>query len=112
MIQTCAVAFSPDGTLVATGSADKGAQVFEARTGRELARLALGGQVRLVDFVSGGRYLRAVSGTTDLHITQDFIHASDLITDACSKLDRNLTREEWTNYLGNLPYRETCQQLN
>jgi hypothetical protein len=45
-------------------------------------------------------------------ITQDLVRASDLIADACSKLDRNLTREEWSNFLGALPYRETCPQLN
>ncbi len=107
-----AVAFSPDGTLVATGSWDKTARVFEARTGREVARLALGEWVRRVDFLAGGRFLRAVSGESDLRITQDFVRPSDLIADACSKLDRNLTPAEWTTYLGNLPYRKTCEQLN
>jgi WD40 repeat protein len=107
-----AVTFSPGGTLVATGSVDKTARVFEARTGREVARLSLGELVRCVDFVSGGRFLRAVSGEEDLHITQDPIRIPDLIADACSKLDRNLTREEWTTYLGGLPYRESCPQLN
>jgi WD40 repeat protein len=107
-----AVAFSPDGTLVATGSEDKSARVFEARTGREVARLALGEPVRRVDLVSGGRSLRAVSGEVDLRITKDLIRVSDLIAEACSKLDRNLTREEWAIYLGGLPYRESCQQLN
>jgi roadblock/LC7 domain-containing protein len=107
-----AVAFSPDGTLVATHSGDNTARVFEARTGREVARLALGELVQRVDFVSGGRFLRAVSGETDLHITQDPIQVPDLIAQACSKLDRNLTREEWTTYLFGLPYRETCRQLN
>ena len=56
--------------------------------------------------------MRAVSGTADLHITQDVIRVSGLIAEACSKLDRNLTRKEWTTYLGGLPYRESCQQLN
>jgi WD40 repeat protein len=106
------VAFSPDGTLVATDSLDNTARVFEARTGRELARLALGTQVRHVDFVSGGRFLRAVSGETDLLITQDPVRASDLIADACSKLERNLTPVEWANFLSDIPYRETCEHLN
>jgi WD40 repeat protein len=34
-----AVAFTPDGTRVATASADKSARVFDAATGHELARL-------------------------------------------------------------------------
>jgi hypothetical protein len=40
------------------------------------------------------------------------VDTADRIADACSKLDRNLTHEEWTTYLGNRPYRQTCQQLN
>jgi WD40 repeat protein len=107
-----AVVFSPDGTLLATGSADKTARVFEARTGREAARLALGEPVQGVAFVSGGRRLLAVSGEKVLHVTQAPVRPSDLITEACSKLDRNLTPTEWATYLGKLPYRNTCEQLN
>jgi len=106
-----AVAFSPDGTLVATGSRDQTAHVFEPRTGREIARLPFGERVLHVAFASGGRFLRAVTGTTDLLTTQDPIFPADLITDACPKLDRNLTPDEWTTYLGNLPYRKTCEHL-
>jgi hypothetical protein len=40
------------------------------------------------------------------------VYASDLIADACSKLDRNLTPEEWKTYLGTIPYRKTCEHLN
>ncbi len=54
----------------------------------------------------------AESGTTRPLITQDPIQIPDLIADACSKLDRNLTPDEWKTYLGNLPYRKTCPQLN
>ncbi len=112
------VAFSPDSALAATGSADNTARVFEAHTGREIAHLTLGEPVRCIQFVSGGRFLRALTGEvvggiiSDLHITQDFTRIPDLIADACSKLDRNLTREEWATYLGKLPYRESCPQLN
>jgi WD40 repeat protein len=106
------VVFSPDSRLVATRSAARIARAFEARTGRELARLTLGDLVRDVDFASGGRFLRAVSGTTDLLINEAPVETADRIADACSKLDRNLTREEWTTYLGKRPYRQTCDQLN
>ena len=49
------LAFSPDGTLVATGWNSLGnmtARVFEARTGQEVARLALGELVLNLGFVS------------------------------------------------------------
>jgi hypothetical protein len=30
---------------------------------------------------------------------------------ACDIANRNLTREEWRKYLGDLPYRKTCPDL-
>jgi WD40 repeat protein/energy-coupling factor transporter ATP-binding protein EcfA2 len=115
-----AVAFSPDSKLVATGSDDQTARVFEARTGREIARLPLAeGEVIHVDFVNRGRDLRVV--TSDLRVVTRGaslpgalypVFASDLIADACSKLDRNLTPDEWKTYLGNTPCRKTCERLN
>jgi len=36
----------------------------------------------------------------------------DLITDACSRLNRNLTRAEWQQYIGDaLPYQAVCPNL-
>jgi hypothetical protein len=33
----------------------------------------------------------------------------DLITEACSRVTRNLTRAEWQQYIGDaLPYQEVC----
>jgi WD40 repeat protein len=108
-----AVAFSPDSKLVATGSDDQTARVFEARTGREIARLPLGeNDVISVEFVSRGRDLRVVTRQAGPPGVLYPVYASDLIADACSKLDRNLTPEEWKTYLGTIPYRKTCEHLN
>ncbi len=108
-----AVAFSPDSKLVATGSDDQTARVFEARTGREIARLPLAeGYVIHVDFVNRGRDLRVVTRGASLPGALYPVFASDLIADACSKLNRNLTPDEWKTYLGNTPYRKTCERLN
>ena len=49
-----AVAFSPDGTRVATGSGDGSARVFDAATGAELARLDHDGPVNAVAFSPDG----------------------------------------------------------
>jgi len=50
-----AVAFSPDGKLVATASSDTTARVFEAATGREVARLAHQARVDAVAFSPDGK---------------------------------------------------------
>jgi WD40 repeat protein len=50
-----AVAFSPDGKLVATGSADDTARVFEAATGREVSRLIHQADVYAVAFSPDGK---------------------------------------------------------
>jgi WD40 repeat protein len=49
------VAFSPDGKLVATGSNDKTARVFEAATGRGVSRLAHQSTVSAVAFSPDGK---------------------------------------------------------
>ena len=50
-----AVAFSPDGKLVATGASDKTARVFEVATGREVSRLSHQDYVGAVAFSADGK---------------------------------------------------------
>ena len=58
-----AVAFSPDGTRVATGSDDGSARVFEAAAGAELVRVGHGGAVHAVAFSPDGT--RVATGSSD-----------------------------------------------
>ncbi len=58
-----AVAFSPDGTRVATASSDRTARVFDAATGTELARLDHHGMVSAVAFSPDGT--RAATASDD-----------------------------------------------
>jgi WD40 repeat protein len=57
------VAFSPDGTRLAAGSADGTAGLWEWATGREQARLQHGGQVWAVAFSPDGT--RLATGSYD-----------------------------------------------
>src|SRR5204862_260818 len=52
-----AVAFSPDGKWVATGSDDTTARVMEAATGKEVSRLAHQGAVEAVAFSRDGEWV-------------------------------------------------------
>ena len=76
-------------------------RVWESRTGREVTRV----KGRIVAFSPDMSFLF----TTENNVTGVWVwHPDDLIAAACRQLPRNLTREEWRSYLGNEPYRKTC----
>jgi hypothetical protein len=57
-------------------------------------------------FEPSGRWLFTVSqGGTLLRWR---LRREDLVDLACRLAGRNLTREEWSQYLGGEPYRKTC----
>jgi WD40 repeat protein len=116
--------FSSDSHWVATASYDYTARVFEAVTGRELSRINLSGRVKAMRFADGARVLQtassgrldseaAVSNKSDFVSVQwHLLRPEDLIQQACSRLTRSLTEEEWKQYIGpELPYRKTCPNL-
>jgi len=104
-----AVAFSLDGRWVVSGSDDNTARVWEAATGAEVARMTHEGDVDAVVFSPDGRWV--VSGSDDNTARVWWWQPEDLIDLACSRLTRNLTREEWRQYLGDESYRATCPNL-
>jgi len=102
-----AVAFSPDGRYVVSGSRDATVRVWEATSGREVARLTHGDRVFDVAFSPDGRFV--VSGSWDGTARVWWWRPEDLIAEACRRLPRNLTREEWQRYVGpEVPYHATC----
>jgi WD40 repeat protein len=110
-----AVAFSADGRQVATGSDDNTAPVFEAASGKEVSRMTLSGPVAAIRYTEDGRYLMTLSVETsskELILTRHFLSPQDLTDDACSRLTRNLTPDEWRQYAGpEIPYHRTCPNL-
>jgi WD40 repeat protein len=81
------------------------------------------GQVGALAFTSGDRYLIAAYTFSEAGkqrngmrvlidqetlLSRYLIRSADLVTEACSRLKQNLAPDEWKQYLGNEPYRETC----
>jgi WD40 repeat protein len=107
--------FSSDGRYLATGSYDHTARVLEIESGNEVSRAVLDWPVRSINFASDGVHLSvtaAPSPGVNVGITTHFLHATDLIADACSRVTRNLTHEEWKQYVGtDVPYDKTCPKV-
>jgi WD40 repeat protein len=104
------VAFSLDGEYVVSGSADNTARVWEATTGKEIARMMHDDDVSSVAFSLGGKYV--VSGSYDGTARVWIWRSEDLVAEACLHVTRNLTRDEWQQYIGDaLPYQAVCPNL-
>ncbi|MGD1804937.1 eIF2A-related protein [Dapis sp. BLCC M126] len=106
-----AVAFSPDGQTIATASSDNTARLWDTDTGQALATLLHQDVVRAVAFSPDGKTIATASldNTARLH----WVMTKDLIAEACSRLSRNLTAEEWQQYMNSSldQYQKTCDQL-
>ena len=97
------VAFSPDSKYIVSGSADTSVRVWDVATGKEIARRYHDDLVTIVAFSPNGKYV--VSGSDDGSAYMWFWNHEELITQACSRVTRNLTSTEWKHYIGDaLPY--------
>jgi hypothetical protein len=114
------VDFSPDGKWLATSSEDFTARVWEVVSGRQVALMAHDGLVMDLTFSRDGKWLATASGDGMARIW--LVWPQDLRAEACARLPRNLTREEWANFMGqdegwieflrtNVPYKPTCPAL-
>jgi WD40 repeat protein len=103
------LAFSPDGKHLVTAS-ERTAYVWEAATGRKVAEVQHDARIRWVGFSPDGRFLATASddGTARLWLWRP----DDLVHELCQRLARNLSPQEWRDYLGGKAYRKTCEDLH
>lgn len=108
------LAFSPDGKWLAGGSLGY-AYLWDTATAQELARIPHGNNpVTSVSFSNDGQQFitvaRKVVRIWDFSALP-LVPQDRIIEYACSHLTSNLSRDEWSNYFGELPYHTTCTGL-
>jgi len=99
--------FSPDSKCLVTTSLDNIVRIWDAASGSELARMYHDGGVKDVAFSPDGKHLATASG--DKTIRKWLWRSEGLIDEACRRLTRNLTKEEWKQSMGDEPYRRPVQ---
>jgi WD40 repeat protein len=99
--------FSPDGKYIAIKSGEQ-VSLWDWAARQELLRVPCGICTEIA-FEPNGGLITAGWGDKALRVWS--WKDEDLVADACRRLERNLTREEWRTYLGNEPYWRTCDAL-
>jgi len=109
-----ALALSADGRWLATGSGHPltgpgEVRVWELTTEHEVARLPHERAVSVVAFSPDGRWVatRSPEWPTRLWLWRPL----DMVAEACARLTRNLTRDEWRKLVGEAGYQPTCPNL-
>ncbi len=118
-----ALAFSADSRWLATGTSNGAQQVFSIAAGNEVSRTTHPGVAAAIVFDPASRYLDGATVTEggasaagkvaprEIWLNRQYLYADDLIRQACSRLQANLTSAQWKQYLGQEPYRKTCPNL-
>ena len=104
------VVFSPDASMLLSSSPNGVVSVWDAATVTPTATLGVPASSSLTGaFLPDGRTARLMDWSTGLAYDWDLSRTS-AVEFACHAVGRDLTREEWTEHFGALPYRTTCPQ--
>jgi WD40 repeat protein len=107
------LSFSPNSTQIAAAAA-KSVQVFDVGSGAEVSRISEP-RTEIVGLVHEGRYVTTVSvfetgDGADVVTSRHPTSGEDLLKEACSRLTRDLTADEWRQYAGTgIDYKPACK---
>jgi WD40 repeat protein len=108
-----AMVFSQDGSLLATGSSDRSIRLWNMKEDVEnpIVLQDHNAWVWTLAFSHNGNAL--ISGSADRTIRRWITRSEILAEIVCKKVSRNLTLEEWHDYIGpDIPYEKTCPNLS
>jgi dipeptidyl aminopeptidase/acylaminoacyl peptidase len=103
------VKFSNDGRYLAFESTEGIVSVLDMTTFEEITRLTHPNTIYDISFSPDNQQLLIQSGISTVYLWRYL--PEDVITEACNRLSRNLTEEEWQTYIGDEPYHPTCPNI-
>ena len=104
-----AVAFSPDGAMLATAGADGSIRLWDVATQQEVGTPMTAGPepVYALAFSPDGAML-ATAGADGSARLWDVAFPAGLPAAACAIADQSLTRQQWADYAGTQPFQQVC----